>query len=261
MIQLKFLGTMPAAQRPLMPRPPAKRRAAWTVAATSWTRSTAAPHAIAHTAEASEPSKRSSTPRTGPSPTRPSGDPPAARWPRKPLRLVPTSTGTPSRHELGERRHELEIVADRLAEPDARIDVDLRHAGGSGRRRRGLEELPDLPDDVGVPRVELHARRDRPCGASRRTRLRARLRRAPGWLRRRSTTSPRRGRAARATSDFVVSIETRTSPASASTTGTTRRSSSSTATGSAPGRVDSPPTSTTSAPSATISRPRRTAAS
>ena len=64
--------------------------------------------------------------------------------------------GHAQRHEFGERRHELKIVSDRLAEPDARVDVDLRHAGGSGRRRRGLEELPDLPDDVGVLRVELH---------------------------------------------------------------------------------------------------------
>ncbi len=57
-------------------------------------------------------------------------------------------------------------------------------------------------------------------------------------------------RAERATSTFVVSIETLwPAAASASTTGSTRRSSSSSATGSAPGRVDSPPTSRIPAPS------------
>src|SRR5829696_2777866 len=58
--------------------------------------------------------------------------------------------------------------------------------------------------------------------------------------------------AARATAAFEVSM-LRTagrSPASASITGTTRRSSSSSPTPWAPGRVDSPPTSTRSAPSA-----------
>ena len=67
--------------------------------------------------------------------------------------------------------------------------------------------------------------------------------------------------AASATAGFIVSIETRTAPASASTTGMTRASSSSWGTGSAPGRVDSPPTSTMSAPSATNWRPWVTAAS
>ena len=52
-------------------------------------------------------------------------------------------------------------------------------------------------------------------------------------------------RAARATADFVVSIEIRTGDCFAicAMTGMTRRSSSSVATGGAPGRVDSPPTS------------------
>src|SRR5690349_10812915 len=57
--------------------------------------------------------------------------------------------------------------------------------------------------------------------------------------------------AARATSDFVVSMEsgTETRRASASITGTTREISSSAETGAPPGRVDSPPTSMMSAPS------------
>ena len=68
-------------------------------------------------------------------------------------------------------------------------------------------------------------------------------------------------RAATATCGLTVSTESRTWPASASTTGTTRANSSSNDTGSAPGRDDSPPTSTMSAPSATICMPWATAAS
>src|SRR5262245_50632317 len=59
--------------------------------------------------------------------------------------------------------------------------------------------------------------------------------------------------ARRATSAFAVSIDIAT-PSSASSTGTTRRSSSSTETPSEPGRVDSPPMSTIAAPSSTIRR-------
>ena len=69
--------------------------------------------------------------------------------------------------------------------------------------------------------------------------------------------------AARATSAFIVSIDTGTftSAATASITGITRRSSSAVPTGSAPGRVDSPPTSIIAAPESTITRARSTAAS
>ena len=66
--------------------------------------------------------------------------------------------------------------------------------------------------------------------------------------------------AARATAAFLVSMDTRASWRSCSTTGNTRRNSSSTGTGRAPGRVDSPPTSMTAAPSATMCRPWATAA-
>ena len=70
-------------------------------------------------------------------------------------------------------------------------------------------------------------------------------------------------RARRATSAFIVSTEmgTPTRPASASTTGRTRRSSSSSDTGSEPGRVDSPPMSTSAAPSRTRARPCASASS
>src|SRR5437763_6213782 len=66
--------------------------------------------------------------------------------------------------------------------------------------------------------------------------------------------------AAAATAGLRVSMLTRTSGASSSMTGSTRRSSSASSTGSAPGLVDSPPTSTMSAPSATSCRPCSTAA-
>src|SRR5512135_633638 len=70
-------------------------------------------------------------------------------------------------------------------------------------------------------------------------------------------------RARRATSALVVSTEigAPTRGASASTTGTTRRSSSSAETGSAPGRLDSPPMSSRSAPSSTRRRACATASS
>ena len=67
--------------------------------------------------------------------------------------------------------------------------------------------------------------------------------------------------AARATPGFTVSTEIRAVPASAATTGTTRRRSSSSGTALAPGRVDSPPTSRIDAPSAARARPSASAAS
>ena len=69
--------------------------------------------------------------------------------------------------------------------------------------------------------------------------------------------------ARRATSAFIVSTEmgTPTLPASASITGSTRRSSSSAGTVSEPGRVDSPPMSTMEAPSRTSVRACSSAAS
>ena len=67
--------------------------------------------------------------------------------------------------------------------------------------------------------------------------------------------------AASATGGFTVSTDSRTRPASAWSTGTTRRSSSAAGTPWAPGRLDSPPTSMRSAPSSTMARPRCTARS
>src|SRR5450759_2524487 len=65
--------------------------------------------------------------------------------------------------------------------------------------------------------------------------------------------------AASATAARVVSmLTTAPAPASARTTGSTRRRSSVSSTRAAPGRVDSPPTSTMSAPAASIARPWRT---
>jgi hypothetical protein len=42
------------------------------------------------------------------------------------------------RHELWERSQELKVVADRLAEPDPRVDVDLRDTGGTSVRDASL---------------------------------------------------------------------------------------------------------------------------
>ena len=137
---------------------PVNSPAACTVAATSWTLTTATPQAIAHTAVAREPSNRSSVPSGGTSPTRPSGDPPTPRWPINALRLVPTSTGTPVATELRERGKELEVVANRLAEPDPGVDVDLRDASCTGLRDASLEISPDLTDNVVVMWIELHVR-------------------------------------------------------------------------------------------------------
>jgi hypothetical protein len=74
------------------------------------------------------------------------------------------------------------------------------------------------------------------------------------------TQTPRRA-ASRATLALLVSMEigASNSAASASRTGTTRRSSSSSETGRWPGLVDSPPTSTIAAPSPTIALARATA--
>src|SRR5579859_311770 len=97
------LGPLPShapASPSLVPGPPAvavgtwslSSREAWTVAATSCTRTARTPWTIAHTADASDPSKRSSTGAGGdwaPGPR------PAAIVPRNDLRLAPTITGRP----------------------------------------------------------------------------------------------------------------------------------------------------------------------
>ena len=261
MIQQKFLGTMPAAHRPLTPRPRGTVAPPATVAATSWTRTKAAPHAIAHTAEASEPSRRSPGPSGCTSPTRPSGDPPAPRWPRKLLRLVPTSTGTPVADELGQGGQELEVVPDRLAEPDPGIDVELLHAGSAGLVGLSQQVLGDLCDDVVVVRVELHVGRRSLAvhGDEAGAVLGRDGRQARGDVVQHASPRPtgRRGRP-RPWSCRPTPGPRRRAPRRRARPGAAPRPR---ATALAPGRVDSPPTSTTSAPSATIWRPRRSGVS
>jgi len=130
------------------------------------------------------------------------------------------------RNQLRERGKELEVVANRLAEPDPGVDVDLRDASCTGLRDASLEISPDLTDNVVVMWIELHVR-----GHSS-----AMHRYEPGAMFGGNRRQARRdivqqgcpaASAARATDALVVSIETRTSPESASTTGRTRCSSSS----------------------------------
>ncbi len=117
----------------------------------------------------------------------------------------------PCRHKLGERGQKLQIVADRLAEADARIDVDLLDTGRRGPRRTRLEEPAHLGDDVVIAGVVLHIggspfavhrhKAGAVIGGDRRR----------GLTRRRSRASLRHERAAWATEALLVSTETRTS--------------------------------------------------
>ena len=72
------------------------------------------------------------------------------------LAARPDEHGDPGRHELGERRQELEVVTDGLPEPDPGVDVDLVDPRRPREPRPPLEELPDLPDDVVVVGIPLH---------------------------------------------------------------------------------------------------------
>ena len=168
------------------------------------------------------------------------------------------------REQHVEPPHELEVVLDRLAEADARVEADPLLADARPRPRRRAAPR-------GTPRPRRRRRRTaarpassaaRPaCASGRDTRRDSATTPASSGSPRSAVTSltslAPRSSAARATAAFDVSIETGTSPPSASSTGTTRRSSSSAATPSEPGRVDSPPTSTIAAPSAIIRRAAR----
>ena len=175
---------------------------------------------------------------------------------------------TPERDELVEPAQQLEVVLDRLAEADPGIEADalLRGSPQRPRTRAAPRETPSPPR-------RRRRSEDRPASSAARRACASGKRRHPT-----SATTPARSgsprsavtsltssapssRARRATSAFEVSIETGTSPASPSSTGTTRRSSSSTETPCDPGRVDSPPTSTIAAPSSTIRRAEAAAAS
>ena len=162
---------------------------------------------------------------------------PAARRARRGTlaRDARPAAGRPIARSRGRPRSSCEVVLERLAEADARVEADalLAHAGVDRGREPLLEEARDVVDDVVVARVVLHRPRlaehvhqaepdagvgdDRPPCAGR------------GAARsRRSRATRRRPRAACATSALRVSIET-VAPrrTSSSTTGSTRRSSSS----------------------------------
>ena len=91
-------------------------------------------------------------------PRRPRARPPgpAARRPRKLLRLVPTSTGNALGHQLGQVAQQGQVVGRGLAEADARVDPDLVHPGpraavGPARRRKRRAPRPRRRRSGGRP--------------------------------------------------------------------------------------------------------------
>ena len=227
MIQAKLRGVIPAAQRPFIGPPPLPRRRA-AVPARFRRRVMDRDRDVVDTDDRRtgdhRPHRRASDPPVGP----PAGvDRPRPRAGRQPPRnelpARPDETGTPG-DEFRERRQQLQVVPNGLAESDAGIDVDLAHprrrasaaaASRPRRPRRRRRRSGVLLHDLRSP-VHVHDDEPAPFGGHRGRGL------ATSFTR----VAPRR-RAAWATAGFIVSIETRTSPASASTTGRTRRSSSS----------------------------------
>src|SRR5207249_12056496 len=69
--------------------------------------------------------------------------------------------GKTERHDLVQPRQELEVVLDRLAEPDSRIEADalLRNPGLDREGEPLLEERRDFGDDIVVTGIVLHAAR------------------------------------------------------------------------------------------------------
>ena len=92
-----------------------------------------------------------------PKPAPPS--PPDRRQPaEEPLAGRPHDHGAPDRRELVEPAQQLDVVLDRLAEADARIEADALFGDPrrDGEREPLFEERPDVGDDVAVARVVLH---------------------------------------------------------------------------------------------------------
>ena len=114
--------------------------------ATSWTRKTLAPRSSASTVVATVAATRSW------------GSSRPVRRPRNDLRDVPITTGKPSVDDPVQAAQQLEVVLERLAEADARVDHDalLAHALADGERDALLEEGADVVDDVVVAGVVLH---------------------------------------------------------------------------------------------------------
>ena len=199
------------------------------------------------TLAASEPSSRSSGGVTE-AVAGPRGEPAseAQQAPRKPLRLVPTTHRPAEAHELVEVAQQGQVVVGRLAEPDARVDPDLGHPGAARLGRPLGEEGRDLGDDVVVARARAAWCAGSPCMcmATQPTPSSAATGQQAG---RHVVDEGGAGGDRRARPPPACGCRSRPAraAASASMTGTTRRSSSRLGTGSAPGRVDSPPTSTT----------------
>ena len=221
----------------------ATARASWT-GATSWTRNIRAPRSYAITLVASVAATRSSSSRP-------------VILPEERLARGPDEHRPAQRDQLVQPRQQLEVVRERLAEADPRVEHDPPLVDPVRDRELDalLQERLDLGDDVVVARVVLHRPRlaqhvhQAEVGAGprdhgghlrvatqggdvvdeRRARARARARPPRPW-RCRSRSARRRPRRCRP-----------------SITGSTRRSSSS-SDRVAPGRVDSPPTSRIAAP-------------
>ncbi len=160
------------------PRSPPRRARNCTVAATSWTRTRAAPPAAAQPTAARLPASRSA-----------GGAP--VRWPMKLLRLAPTSSGRPSPARASRRREQGEVAVVALAEADAGVEHHLAgiDAGGDGAGGGGRQLRAHLAEQVVVVEAALHGRRARRGCASAPTGSRRRRRRRRGRGRPRALTS------------------------------------------------------------------------
>ena len=183
------------------------------------------------------------------------------------LRESPTRTGRPSATSTSRPAHELEVLLDRLAEADARVEADplLGDAGRDRERQPLLEERRDLRDDVVVARVALHRPRlalhvhQAEVGAgvgddAGQLRIAAEggdVVHQLGAERERAAARPRPSRCRSRRATPAQALEHRHDAAAAPRRATTP---------SEPGRVDSPPTSTIAAPSSSIRRAADSAA-
>src|SRR5215218_7522844 len=85
----------------------------------------------------------------------------AGEPPEEGLARGPEHDREPELDDLAQAVEQLEVVVNRLAEPDARVEHDALLGDALGDRERGalLEERLDLGDDVVVARVDLHRAR------------------------------------------------------------------------------------------------------
>ena len=195
------------------PRPTSRRKVAAATCrasafwATSCTRKIVAPRSSARTLLAMVPGTRSVWPRT------------PAILPRKLLREVPTTTGRPMATISSRRRSSSRLCSTVLPKPmpGSSQTRSSRDALLDRERESLLEERLHLGHDVVVARVVLHGARlaehvhETAVGAATR-RPRPGGRGRTGRRRRRSRCVAPASSAARATADFVVSMESRAPP-------------------------------------------------